>query len=400
MLDITKIVGQIQGVSEHLQLETLASRQRLEKAIDSLNKIINNQEKLVELQQLWFERMTLFSSATPVEPINTNIKINQPPEKHSVFATDGSQIAPSHHDIAYCYLINIGRVMLHYGQNLHPLLDSIPEVYYKPEDLYASRQWGIRTEEWMNYKRTVSESIALAEMSSRWVCPPGAHFEPNLALVDGSLTYWFLEQLPLEARQQILNPVLSAWDKLRQNRIPLMGYISASRAIESVNFVRLGLCPFSSPNCTVNCGETINIESPPCYQLESLKDITLFNHLLQPGSRGCLWKSNANILNYYAEEHQTYFCYVNVGTEIGRVEIPAWVVEDSALFQQSLSILLAQVHKGYGYPLAISEAHNLAVIRSADRSRFFLLLEDEMIKKGLQNVGTSYKETRKRGSIA
>jgi hypothetical protein len=89
-----------------------------------------------------------------------------------------------------------------------------------------------------------------------------------------------------------------------------------------------------------------------------------------------------------------------VGTEIARVEVPAWVVEEGALLDRSLSILLAQVLKGYGYPIALAEAHNLAVIKGGDRLRFFALLEQQMIKVGLQDVGTSYKEARKRSSIA
>jgi hypothetical protein len=40
------------------------------------------------------------------------------------------------------------------------------------------------------------------------------------------------------------------------------------------------------------------------------------------------------------------------------------------------------------------------VVRGGDRTRFFALLEQQMIRAGLQNVGTSYKEARKRGSIA
>jgi hypothetical protein len=45
----------------------------------------------------------------------------------------------------------------------------------------------------MSYRRTVLESQMLAEMATRWVKPPGAHYEPNLALVDGSLIYWFID---------------------------------------------------------------------------------------------------------------------------------------------------------------------------------------------------------------
>jgi 3-methyladenine DNA glycosylase Tag len=67
---------------------------------------------------------------------------------------------------------------------------------------------------------------------------------------------------------------------------------------------------------------------------------------------------------------------------------------------QALSLILSQVQKGYGYPIALAEAHNQAVVRGSDRSRFFSLLEREMVKAGLSNIGTSYKEARKRNSIA
>ena len=146
--------------------------------------------------------------------------ISRPPKAHTVFATDGSQIAPSHHEIAYCYLINIGRIMLHYGQSLHPLLDNIPEVFYRSEDLYLSRKWGIRADEWMGYCRTASEAQMLAEMACKWVLPPGSHEHvPNVAMVDGSLVYWFLENIPQEAREKILMPVLASWENLRKTRI-------------------------------------------------------------------------------------------------------------------------------------------------------------------------------------
>ncbi|MCS6812193.1 MAG: DNA double-strand break repair nuclease NurA, partial [Cyanobacteria bacterium] len=98
--------------------------------------------------------------------------------------------------------------------------------------------------------------------------------------------------------------------------------------------------------------------------------------------------------------HAITFCYVNVGSEIARVEVPTWVADDEALLQTALSLMLAQVQKGYGYPVALAEAHNQAVVRGGDRARFFALLEQQMIRAGLQNVGTSYKEARKRGSIA
>ncbi|PMB40405.1 nuclease [Fischerella thermalis CCMEE 5330] len=419
MLDLTKLTRQMQGLSQHLTQEAAASRQRLELAQQHFLNACDRQEEFVQKQEKWRDRI-MFASATPVEPLNTCIEIPVPPKVHTVIATDGSQIAPNHHEIAYCYLLNIGRVVLHYGQNKHPLLDSLPEIFYRPEDLYISRQWGIKTEEWMNYCRTASEATVLAELACSVVSkdteissphtsrrdesrlyitshtPPTPKI-PTLAMVDGSLIYWFLEQLPFDARDRILPPILQAWRQMRDAQIPLMGYLSASRNIEAMNFLRLLACPHPVPDCMSFCPN--QLEKVPCKVFEPLRDTTLWTTQLQPGQRGPLWRSNARILDLY-EDLQIYFCYVHVGAEIARIEIPAWVAENTSLFDESLGLMLAQVQKGYGYPVAIAEAHNQAVVRGGDKARFFALLERQMIKAGLRNVGTSYKEARKRGSIA
>ncbi|MBE9165936.1 MULTISPECIES: DNA double-strand break repair nuclease NurA [Microcoleaceae] len=405
MLDLTKAAKAMHGMSQHLNVEAAAARQRLEVAQNLLAKAATGQDNLVELQESWRDR-TLFNAATPIEPLGDRTYITAPPAAHTVFATDGSQISPNHHEIAYCYLLNIGTVMLHYGQSRHPVLDSVPEVFYKPEDLYASRQWGIRTEEWMGYRRAVSEAIALAEMGCDWAKVNNNKLPaPALAMVDGSLIYWFLEQLPSEARDLILQPILEAWDKLRLAKIPLLGYLSASRSSETLSFLRFQACTHEVPDCMTNCpnvgfAATISFaEKAPCQVFEPLRDAILWATVLSPGQRSPLWKSQARILDLYGL-NTVYFCYVHVGTEIARIEVPEWVAQDAAQLDLTLGMMLAQVHKGGGYPVTLAEAHNQAVVTGGDRTRFFALLEQQMIKAGLKNVGISYKETRKRGSIA
>ncbi|WP_445631760.1 DNA double-strand break repair nuclease NurA [Nostoc sp. DSM 114167] len=392
MLDLTKLARQMQGLSQHLTLEAAASRQRLDLAQQHLKNAYECQQDLIDRQEKWRDRI-LFANATPIEPLETCIDIPVPPKIHTVIATDGSQIAPNHHEIAYCYLLNIGRVVLHYGQNRHPLLDSLPEVFYRPEDLYMSRQWGIRTEEWMSFRRTASETTVLAELA----CDAAQAETPALAMVDGSLIYWFLEQLPMDARDRILPPILEAWQQMRDAGIPLMGYLSASRSIETMNFLRLLACPHPAPDCKSHCPN--QLEKVPCKIFEQLRDTSVWANRLKPGQRSTLWRSNSPILELYGDQ-TIYFCYVHVGTEIARIEVPVWVAENATMLDQALGLMLAQVQKGYGYPVAIAEAHNQAVVKGGDKARFFALLEQQMIKAGLKNVGTSYKEARKRGSIA
>jgi NurA domain len=307
--------------------------------------------------------------------------------------------------------------VLHYGQSRHPFMDSLPEVFYKADDLNISRQWGIRIEEWLGYWRTVSEAVALAELSTSWAksqyhqsenpqlpitnsqfpIPNPKSIVPTLAIVDGSLIYWFLEQLVSEARDRILSPILEAWEQICHAGIPLIGYISASRSSETMNFLRLPVCPHPVPNCQTYCN---NLDKLPCQVFDPLRDARFWLSQLQPGQRSPLWRSSAKILDLYGKGQSIYFCYVHVGSEIARIEMPAWVVENQTMFDQALGLMLAQVQKGYGYPITLSEAHNHAVVTGSDRARFFAMLEQQMIKAGLRNVGTSYKETRKRGSIA
>jgi hypothetical protein len=395
MLDLTKLARQMQGISQHMLAESAATRERLDRAEQLMQSAQQVQAELVSRQELWRDRL-IFTAAMPIEPLETRAKVDLVNSPHSVVATDGSQIAPSHHEIAYCYLINIGRIALHYGQSKLPLLDSLPEVFYRSEDLYVSRQWGIRTEEWMSYCRTIAEAEVLAELATQ-AQSEMTESSNLLALTDGSLLYWFLEPLPKEGRDRILQPILKSWDQLKSIGVPLVGYISASRSGEALNFLRFHTCPYIAPDCFTNCSDVT--DKAPCQVLDPLRDVGVWGRLLAVGERSPLWRSSAKVQDFYGD-HAIHFCYVNVGAEIARVEVPQWVAEDKVLLQQALGMVLAQVRKGYGYPVALAEAHNQAVVRGGDRARFFALLEREMVKAGLRNVGTSYKEARKRGSIA
>ncbi len=395
MLDLQKLMGQMQGMSEQLQREAQQLTVKLDRAETIFQKATVNQVKHSQAITQWRDRL-IFNCAEPIEPLSQTQAIAPITTPHIVLATDGSQIAPSRHEIAYCYLINIGRVAIYYNSGIYPLLDNIPEVFYKTEDLYKARQWGIQTEQWMSLKRTVAENVALANLAietrSQFPKPP------ILAFTDGALVHWEFDDISAEARSQLLPDILTAWDKLKAQKIPLAGYISAPRAAEATNFLRLELCPFEQPDCNTHCSAK-PLDSAPCSQLQPLRDGALWNRLLKVGECSPLWKSQARILQEYGE-HQVYFCYLHVGTEIARIEMPAWTALDVEMRSQALQIIFAQVQKGYGYPVALAEAHNQAVVTSSDRRRFFAILEQQMVKSGLRNVTTSYKESRKRSSIA
>src|SRR5262245_41502091 len=53
----------------------------------------------------------------------------------AVFAADGSQLVSDRHDIALCYLLNIGLIALRYGPDSSARLLSRPALYRPDDDL-------------------------------------------------------------------------------------------------------------------------------------------------------------------------------------------------------------------------------------------------------------------------
>jgi hypothetical protein len=376
MLDFLKVSRQMRGVGQKLSDEAKVNGRRLSEATRVLGWVNEKLEAVCERTAAVRPKVT-FLVAEPVEAPGSSFPVAPIVSEHTVVATDGSQIAPSHHEIAYCFLINVGKVCLHYGCSRRPLLDSQPEVFFREEDLFGP--WGLSAEECLALRQTVIG-------------------RPATALVDGSLIYWQLEQVPAKFQQSLVEPQLAAWDRLKEKRIPLAGYISASRGCDAMNFLRLQLCPHPQPDCDLHCAGNTG-RGAPCGILHALADRRLYDTLLKPGERSGLWRSTSKILEHY-REHRIYFCYLHVGAEIARIEMPEWVALDPALRERVLGTCLSQVEKGYGYPVVLAEAHNRAVVQGGDRARFFALLENELLKAGLTDVRVSRKEARKRGSIA
>ena len=65
-----------------------------------------------------------------------------------------------------------------------------------------------------------------------------------------------------------------------------------------------------------------------------------------------------------------YFHYLNTGEEIARVEVPRWVAQDEGLLSPADTLARNQRRASRGYPVAISEAHEQAVINGRDRQTF------------------------------
>ena len=327
---------------------------------------------------------------------------SEPPADWVVAAVDGSHIDVDRHLPVACYLLNFGGCVLTYGSNPNAALFSHPYLATTPEELYISDPTNSTGEEMISgallgLVRTVKELETLAKTVEE--CPPGL---PVLGLVDGSLVLWGLSGHAYRpyVSDAIINdgllPAMKRLEKLAETRpVALAAYVSFPRSTEAVNAVRCSLCPHDNAVCTQSCNNRRSTQQP-CNGANEFLDRDIFQRLLEPGWRSPVYKTNSSVSREsYDEAHKVYFFYVNAGEEIGRVEVPKWVAKNETLLSLTHSLVWDQCQRGQGYPVAISESHEQAVVSAGDRRVFRRLLTDSLERQGL-SAATSQKDRSKR----
>ncbi|MBU6454203.1 MAG: DNA double-strand break repair nuclease NurA [Cyanobacteria bacterium REEB67] len=339
----------------------------------------------------------LWPTAMPLEPLATvqNVPLLQAAvTPWTVVGVDGSQIMPSHHEVHNCYLLNLGLTRISYGLDLPPLLTSEPRLFARPEDLYplVDRRRVYIDELYVSLERSLFE---LENLTSQAIEARRLTGVSVLAMYDGSLIPWSAEKMSEPYLQNYLGRFEACLDRLREEKVALVGYLSKSRASDTVNDLRSALCPYTVANCREHCAH-LNEEFFPCSRVWPLADRPLYDAILQKGQRSCAMVSGASVVKSMSSQNAISFCYLKSEVEVARIEFPRWLTADPGLFAFALSGALTQVVKGQGYPLALSEAHHLAVIKGPERERFFEMLGHKMIQLGINKVATSPKEARKR----
>ena len=324
------------------------------------------------------------------------------PSDFCVASVDGSHIDVDRHMPVRCYLINVGGCMLTYGSHPDARLFSTPRLSTGEEELYmtstapGSRESVAVEGPILGLKRAVEEVRVLASLLEE--TPPDM---PVLGLIDGSLVLWGLAgrgYQPFVREEVVGGGLIPAMDGLRKaaesRTLAVAAYVSLPQGTEVVNALRLQLCPNDSGRCRERCSGHRSHQAP-CDTVNGFLDRHLFQELLAPGERSSLYFTNSSISRDFYGPHQVYFYYLNTGDEIARVEVPQWVALEGGLLSLSHALILDQCRRGRGYPVAISEAHEQAVLTGSDRQSFRQLLEEALDRRHLP-VYTSEKARSKR----
>ncbi len=200
--------------------------------------------------------------------------------------------------------------------------------------------------------------------------PPGGPVstETALAILDGSLIVSFALKMHPVLRAAYVLAVRDLLEASESSRVPLIAYIDSSRARDLISLAR-ALAP----------------ELP---ESRRLHDAHLWGASMAWGDCAVPWLSaRGDVLEQYgAQRDAIAFTYLRATADRppARVEMPAWVARDSALFGRVMDILRAEIIVGNGYPYAIETADALAVISVADRERFAQLFAHFAAESGWQ----------------
>ena len=395
-LDLTKVAEQVGSMVARLKAGGEERQERLQNALAVL------QDKSLDLERLSKKieaSRTTWLVAGLVDGLSPHYKAPPLPPEFSVLATDGSNIDVDRHKSTRCYLINIGSVVLRYGAKPEALLDSFPSLYFGDEDLVIAPGGAKGREQviegaLLGIKRGVDECRELARLAAE--LPDNS---PALALLDGSLILWGLsgKVYPDFVIEALLNKgFLRCLDEMRKlnkdRRLALASYISFPRSTDVVNALRVALCPHDIIDTDRLCKECT---SRDCDKVDGVRDRDLFYDILAPGERSALFTSQSSIVEKHYGGHWVYFFYVRVDDEIARVEIPQWAAWDENLLELTHALVLDQCRRGQGYPVALSEAHEQAVVTGVDRENFWQLVESLMVDEKMPSP-TSAKSFSKK----
>ena len=327
--------------------------------------------------------MLAFLPAEAVEAPGGVFDAPSTPADFSVVAADGSHIDVNRHLPLRCALINIGGCRLTYGGSPDAEMFSRPRL------------------------RTADAELYLQDPASPSARQPVEGALPTLALLDGTLVLWELGgelpprgRYPDYVRERLLDDgLLAVLDRIREasmrRQVAVASYISLPNSSEVVNLLRLGLCDLDPVgHCQTHC-RALAPGDRRCDAAHSLTDRVLFERTLAAGQRSAVFASRSPVARDAYGVHRVHFFYVNVGEEIGRVEVPAWVAVEPALLSLTHSLVVDNARRGAGYPVALQEAHEQAVVTGADREAFRNMVERALEERGLP-VYTSQKQRSKR----
>lgn len=311
------------------------------------------------------------------DALNTRFVVKSYEHDYQIVAVDGSQIYPDKHQGIQCFLINIGSIFLRYaGSDSYATCNSEPFLFveksYDEQTQIIDIVNGKREE--FEFKKGLDEALFYHNK----------HLQTQqLFLFDGSLIFWHLEGKDVVIKNYFLHQYTFFLEHYYKHNFLIAGYISLPKSKELVSIVRSYLL------FTGQDQDTIMQKTKFSY------DADIMHFLLSKGERSGIFENRAQVSLEYASHIRPYFFYMKTAYELVRIEIPGYIACSQERVDLIASLVMNQVDKGYGYPVALAEAHEQAVVKGADRDFFYYMLDKVGFVKN-KRIIPSQKSLKKR----
>jgi hypothetical protein len=394
-LDLSKLIDQIVDLVTNLKSKEAGRQAKLDYALRTLASssmdLDTLKQKVAQSKTTWL---------VPGIKENIDLRLTSPscPDDLIVLGSDGSHVDVDRHQAAHCFLINIGTAELRYGKNPDARLLNFPSLYFRDVDVNITSEDGRQVPiegQLLGIKRSIEECRILVEKAGELEADL-----PVVMLLDGSLIFWRLaEQIYQDfvicelLEKGFLKYLAQLKDISRRRQLAVASYISYPRSTDVVNLLRLAVCPHPVVDCDRYCSAKFSARE--CDNLSGLLDRELFHRLLAPGERSAVFSSRSSVVTKYYGASEVNFFYIRLDREVGRVEVPLWVAEDERRLGLVHGTILNQCRLGLGYPIALSEAHEQAVISAADREQFWRMVEQVMIEDGIFPISSAKSESKR-----
>ena len=318
--------------------------------------------------------------ALPVqEALNAHYLLPPLPEQATLIAADGSQIfADRHAEVEYS-LVNTGAIWMRYGSAEAPITSIQSQL------IYAEQLEGM-SDDRLSLQRDLAERARLLELASQ--AP-----SPVITLTDGPLELWTttLEEGRVAGEfKKSLDIYLGVLHQLREIKATTAGYVDKPGADLVVRLLEVAKTEADDL-----------AEMRKYHPFKGVTDIELYRNLLPPGERSAVFGLQSRSSKPYQGELGLHFFYLNVGRDehpyLARVEVPAWVVENSAMLNNLHAVLVSQCRMigARAYPYLLHRAHETALVSLDDKEQVTQMIVNELSKRGLEVPGSSAKQYNK-----
>jgi hypothetical protein len=370
MLDRPKVMKELQESADKLFMNLSSEFNLAQEIWEIISNDPSFAHKAAQTKAPWLIPSWVgnLSDAHPITPHNAS--------SYQVFSVDGSQIYPDRHQGTLCCLINIGSAVLCYGAHQRVLFSSKPFVHLPQEssdqdssiDLINCRRQELEFDEGVSLAKKLKDALPSEQL---------------LFLFDGSLIFWHLEGKEQTIKDAFIAQYISALHTLYELQVPIVGYISLPKSKELVNLIRLHLSNYDP--------YTLNDYK----KIDHLVDTHIAGFFLDRFARTAIFASNSAIVEYYPPHLKPHFFYLNIGDEIARIELPAWLTKNMQTIDLIAQIIIDQTQKGHGYPVCLAEAHEQAVVKGPDRDFFYHMIQ-KIGYNCKQRLSISQKSLKKR----